>query len=157
MSDTPLVSIVTPAYKGAVNFLEEQIESVLMQTYPNIEHIVIDDGSPDEGKTLAILARYPHLRSWSRPNIGQYATQNEGFRAAKGVWLTANGQDDRYADKYAIECIVDHAMSHPKADAIHGNTRHVDDSGVPFPVQPKQNYPYWTLQYHLFFAHCSSS
>ncbi len=154
MDNQPLVSIVTPVYNGS-QFLEEMIESAREQTYPNIEHVIIDDGSTDGGKSVAILKKYPHLRWWSRPNIGQYATQNELFREAKGVWVTANGQDDRYHDKYAIERIVGHARKHPDADVIHGITHIIDEEGEHFPFQYPQKFPYWTLQYSLNIRHCS--
>jgi len=150
----PLVSIVTPVYNGS-KFLEEMIESAIDQTYKPIEHIVIDDGSNDEGRTLAILKRYPQIRWWTRPNIGQYATQNEGFRAASGDWVTCNGQDDRFHDRHAIEAAMTHAAQHPGAEVIHGLTRHIDQNGLVLPVQPPQNFPYWPLQYCLTFSHCS--
>ena len=61
------VSIITPAYNGA-EYLEELFESVLKQDYPNIEHIIVDDGSQDNGATISILQKYPHLHWRSRPN-----------------------------------------------------------------------------------------
>ncbi|MDR3691840.1 MAG: glycosyltransferase family 2 protein [Fimbriimonas sp.] len=150
----PLISIVTPVFNGS-KYLEEMIESARSQTYPNIEHVIIDDGSTDGGRTVGILKRYPHLRWWTRPNQGQYATQNEGFHAANGEWITCNGQDDRYSDRTAIEGAVDHILSHPGIDAVHGLTRHIDASGEPLPIQPPQRFPYWTLPYCLTFSHCS--
>jgi glycosyltransferase involved in cell wall biosynthesis len=79
----PLISIITPVYNGR-EYLEELIQSVLNQSYPKIEHLIIDDGSEDGGATLSILKRYPHLRWWSRENKGQYSTMNEGLLEAKG-------------------------------------------------------------------------
>ena len=62
MLSTPLVSIITPVYNGA-EYLEELIISVRdHQDYPYIEHIIIDDGSTDDGETVSILKKYPHLR-----------------------------------------------------------------------------------------------
>jgi glycosyltransferase involved in cell wall biosynthesis len=52
----PLISIITPVYNGA-DYLDELILSVLQQDYPHIEHIIIDDGSNDNGATLAILKK----------------------------------------------------------------------------------------------------
>ena len=70
VSNFSLVSIITPTCNGA-EYLEELIQSVTRQVYPNIEHLVIDDGSQYGGATVAILNRYPHLRWWSRENKGQ--------------------------------------------------------------------------------------
>ena len=74
----PLITIITPVYNGA-EYLDELIQSVLRQDYPNIEHLIIDDGSQDGGATVSVLQKYPHLRWWSRENKGQYATMNEGL------------------------------------------------------------------------------
>jgi len=152
--EKPLLSVVTPVYNGS-QFLEEMIESVLQQTYPNIEHFIIDDGSTDGGKSVEILKKYPHLRWRTHKNIGQYATQNVLFQEAKGEWITCNGQDDRYYDKYAFEAIADHILSHPNADVVHGVTRFINEDGSVALVQAPQKFPYWTLQYCLTIPHCS--
>ncbi|MDR3691630.1 MAG: glycosyltransferase family 2 protein [Fimbriimonas sp.] len=154
MTQRPLVSIVTPVYNGS-NFIEELIVSVRDQTYPNIEHIIIDDGSTDGGKTVEILKKYPHLRWWTRANKGQYATLNEGFREAKGDWVTTISHDDRYYDNTAIEALVHHAETHPKADVVHGATRFIDPDGYPYAMQRRHKYPLWVLPYHFFVWHCS--
>ncbi len=82
MKNTPLVSIVIPAYNHA-DFLRECVESVLGQNYSNIELIVIDDGSTDT--TANILASYGDRFQWqSQSNMGQSATLNKGWAMAKG-------------------------------------------------------------------------
>jgi glycosyltransferase involved in cell wall biosynthesis len=84
----PLVSIVTPAYNQA-SFLRDTIESVLGQAYPNIEHIVFDDGSTDE--TPQILAEYTGRVAWERqPNMGQTPTINKGWERCRGEILTCS-------------------------------------------------------------------
>jgi glycosyltransferase involved in cell wall biosynthesis len=57
MNAQPLVSIITPVYNGA-EYLDELIQSVLRQDYPNIEHLIIDDGSQDDGATVSVLKKY---------------------------------------------------------------------------------------------------
>ena len=75
--DLPTVTVVTPAYNQA-EFLRDTIESVLSQDYPNIEHIVLDDGSTDE--TPEILASYGDKVRWeTHKNMGQTATINKGW------------------------------------------------------------------------------
>lgn len=150
----PLVSIVTPVYNGA-RFLEALVDSVRSQTYPHIEHIVIDDGSTDGGATRAILARYPHLRSWSRPNRGQYASLNEGFAAASGEILTTISADDYYVNSRAVSAAVSHFNGHQECDLVLGMTRWVDETGEPFEPQPYQQFPFWMLPYNPFVSHCS--
>jgi len=56
-SSHPLVSIVIPVYNGS-NFLAEAIESALAQTWPNIEIVVVNDGSHDGGRTAEVAARF---------------------------------------------------------------------------------------------------
>ncbi len=78
----PLVSIVTPSYNQG-RFVEQTIESVLSQDYPNIEYIMMDGGSTDN--TLEVLEKCEgRLRWFSEPDEGQPDTLNKGFELAKG-------------------------------------------------------------------------
>ena len=155
LTELPLVSIVTPAYNSA-RYLEELLHAVEAQTYPRIEHIVIDDGSSDDGATVALLRRHPNVRWWSRENRGQYATLNEGFRAATGDFVTTISADDKYADNGAIGAMAQFLREHTECDVVHGYTQHVTEDGTPLPVQPYQRYPPWMLRYNLgCILHCS--
>ena len=72
----PLVSIITPAYNAA-DYIVETVESVLAQDYPNLEYIVINDGSSDD--TLAILRQFKdRARILTHDNRGEQATANPG-------------------------------------------------------------------------------
>lgn len=155
MPDLPLVSIVTPTFNSA-RYLAELLQSVDAQDYPRIEHIVIDDGSRDDGATVALLSGHPRVRWWSRENRGQYATLNEGFRAATGDFITTISADDVYADAGAIGSLATYLRLHPEYDVVHGYTKHITENGEPSLVQPYQRYPYWMLRYNLgFIGHCS--
>ena len=93
MEHFPLVSIVTPAYNQA-EYLAETIESVLAQDYPNIEYIVLDDGSTDS--TPEVLKRYNDRVYWERQeNMGQARTLNKGWSMARGSLLGYLSSDDR--------------------------------------------------------------
>jgi glycosyltransferase involved in cell wall biosynthesis len=90
--DTPPVSIVIPAYNHA-GYLDEAIQSVLAQDYPNIELIVLDDGSSDA--TPEVLRKYSGRFHWeTHHNMGQAATLNKGWKMAKGDILGYLGADD---------------------------------------------------------------
>jgi glycosyltransferase involved in cell wall biosynthesis len=155
MTELPLVSIVTPAFNAA-RFLEPLLQSVAAQDYANIEHIVIDDGSDDGGATVALLQRYPNVRWWSRANRGQYATMNEGVRAATGEFITFISADDTYIDAGAIGAMAEFLIGHPECDVVNGYTHHMDEDGTAVSVQPYQRFPYWMLRYNLgFIFHCS--
>lgn len=155
MPELPLVSIVTPAYNAA-RFLEPLLQSVAAQDYARIEHIVIDDGSNDGGATVAVLHRHPNVRWWSRENRGQYATLNEGLRAATGEFVTIISADDTYVDTRAIGALAEFLIEHPGCDVVHGYTHHMHEDGTPISVQPYQRFPPWMLRYNLgFIFHCS--
>ncbi len=88
----PLVSIVTPVYNQA-EYLAETIESVLAQDYPNIEYIVLNDGSTDH--TEKVLSHYTGRLKWeTQGNIGQSETLNKGWNASGGKYLGYLSSDD---------------------------------------------------------------
>lgn len=153
--DVPLVSIVTPAYNAA-RYLPDLLRSVAAQDYPRIEHLVIDDGSTDDGATVRILDGHPGVRWWSRNNLGPYATMNEGLRAATGKFVTVICADDTYVDAGAVGALARCLIDHPECDVAYGFTLHVDGDGRPLPVQPYQRYPPWMQRYNPgFIFHCS--
>ena len=77
------VSIVIPAYNHA-RFLGQAIESVLAQTHPQVELIVLDDGSTDG--TREVLAKYAgRFHCESQANMGQAATLNKGWAMARAM------------------------------------------------------------------------
>lgn len=88
----PLVSIVTPAYNQA-EYLSETIESVLAQDYPNVEYVVLDDGSTDA--TPEILKKYSNKIRWERhENMGQARTLNKGWEMSTGTIIGYLSSDD---------------------------------------------------------------
>lgn len=92
VDDVPIVSIVTPAYNQG-RFLAETIESVLSQTYPRIEYLVLDDGSTDD--TPQVAARFgENIRYERHQNMGQALTLNRGWEMATGEYLGYLSSDD---------------------------------------------------------------
>lgn len=150
----PLVSIVTPVYNGSA-YLEELIASVLAQDYPRIEHIVIDDGSDDAGKTVAILQNYSHLRWWSRANRGAYATMNEGLAASVGELVTVICADDKYACPTAISAAVACFGTAEGCDAVYGETPTIDENGCVIAMEGPRSGPLWMFPYYQVVSHCS--
>jgi glycosyltransferase involved in cell wall biosynthesis len=153
-TDQPLVSIITPVYNGA-KYLEKLIESVQMQDYHNIEHVIIDDGSTDDDATVAILRKYPHLRWWSRENKGQYATMNEGLETARGELVCFISADDMMAPG-AVRCAVEFMQAHPNYEGVYGAFFWIDENGAHHRAQNIIDHaPLKLFRYYTFISHAS--
>jgi glycosyltransferase involved in cell wall biosynthesis len=93
-SPWPKITIVTPVYNQE-GFIEQTIRSVLLQGYPNYEHLIINDGSTDG--TLNVIEKYrPWVNCISQTNAGQSAALNRGFRMAEGDLVGWQNSDDFY-------------------------------------------------------------
>jgi len=154
--ELPLVSIITAVRNGS-RYLSALIESVLAQDYPRIEHIVIDDGSDDDGATIRILEQYPHLRWWSRENEGQYATQNEGLAAATGSIVSVICADDCYVTPSGVSLAVDYLLEHPEYGCVFGRTLYIGEDGDLFEAQTRIHgrLALFLLKYESTIAHCA--
>lgn len=134
----PLVSVITPSF-NSVRYIEETIHSVHFQSYPYIEHIVVDGGSTDG--TVDILRQYTHLCWISEPDEGQADALNKGFAMANGEiigWLNA---DDTY-EPGTIEKAIRHLLACPDADGVYGQLRIVDKNGDLIHVSGPVQYTY---------------
>jgi len=102
----PLVSIIIPVYNGS-NYLRESIDSSLAQTYKNVEVIVVNDGSNDEGATERIAMSYANrIRYFYKANGGVSSALNLGIEMMNGEWFSWLSHDDLYMPdkiKSAIE------------------------------------------------------
>jgi len=90
----PKISVVTPIYNQE-QFIEETIRSVLLQGYPDYEHVIINDGSTD--CSLAVIEKYAQwVKCITQKNSGQSAALNHGFRLATGELIGWQNSDDFY-------------------------------------------------------------
>mgnify|MGYP005846354055 CR=1 FL=1 len=123
----PLVTVVTPSFNQG-KFIRATIESVLNQSYREIEYIVCDGGSSDE--TLEILKGYrdPRMRWVSEPDKGQTDAINKGIRASSGLYITYLNSDDILLPS-AIQYTVDYFQAHPTVDILFGDCDFVDAEG----------------------------
>ncbi|MBL8821547.1 MAG: glycosyltransferase family 2 protein [Planctomycetia bacterium] len=90
----PTVSVVIPCYNGA-KFLRETLDSVLAQTYPVLEVLVIDDGSTDDSAAIAESYGSP-IRVIRQPNQGESVARNRGIDEAIGDWIAFLDADDTW-------------------------------------------------------------
>jgi hypothetical protein len=137
-----LVSVVIPCF-GQSHFLGEAIESVLSQTYPHLEVLVVDDSSPDNASQVA--TRYPGVRCVRCENQGMAAARNLGVRSTSGDFLVFLDSDDRLLPT-AIETGVKLLGEHPEAAAASGRFRRIAQDGTPIetfeqPIVRREHYP----------------
>jgi glycosyltransferase involved in cell wall biosynthesis len=127
MTKLPLVSIITPSYNQA-QYLEQTIRSVIAQSYPNIEYIIIDGGSTDGSQE--IIQRYQqHLKYWiSEKDNGQTHAVNKGVEKCEGEIIAYINSDDLY-EKDAIRDIVNAYMENGNAAVYYGTCATIDEHG----------------------------
>ncbi len=116
-SFTPRVSIIIPVYNGDP-YLRESIDSALAQTYENLEVIVVNDGSRDDGATEAIALSYgDKIRYIKKENGGVSSALNTGIRNMSGEYFSWLSHDDRY-DPEKVAASVDYLSSFAERDRL---------------------------------------
>lgn len=117
-SQWPRLTIVTPSLNQGAT-IEQTIQSVLDQGYPNLEYFVMDGGSTDD--TVAILRRYDaHLHWRSEPDAGQAQAINKGLRQASGDLLAYINADDYYLPGAFQLIAITHRQA-PELGLIYGD------------------------------------
>lgn len=118
------VSIITVVYNN-VQTMEQTIQSVLNQTYPNIEYIIVDGGSTDG--TVEIIRRYLDRIAIfiSEKDEGLYDAMNKGIGLASGEIIGILNSDDIY-DVNTVSCVVENFRSQ-RVDVLYGNIMMMDD------------------------------
>lgn len=124
------ISIITVVY-NAVNTIERTIQSVLSQSYKNIEYIIIDGGSTDG--TLEVIAQYIDKIACfvSEPDKGIYDAMNKGIKRSTGDIIGLLNADDWYEEE-ALKAVAD-SFDNDIADIIYGNIYCVDIRGMKKP------------------------
>ncbi|MCL4529903.1 MAG: glycosyltransferase [Chloroflexi bacterium] len=141
----PLVSIVTPSFNQA-RYLEATIQSVLSQTYPRLEYIIVDGGSTDS--SVDIIKKYvldssglpldqkqasglqKHKITWwvSEKDKGQTDALNKGFARANGDILAWLNSDDTY-EPNAIWSVVKFMQPNPEIGLLYGDANYINEEG----------------------------
>ena len=129
MTLNPLVSVVICVYNGE-RYLSLTLDSVLSQSYSNIEIVIVNDGSRDGSQAIIdeYAARDARIRSFSRANYGLPASRNFAFAEARGEWIAVIDQDDLcYPER--VEKQLGVAARYPTAGLIFCDTHYIDEVG----------------------------
>ena len=137
--DGPLVSVVTATYNRA-HYLPGTIESVLRQTYPHLEHHVVDDGSADNTKeTIASYLDDSRLKYHIQRNRGQAVARNVGLAHAKGEYICFLDSDNLW-ERDKVESQLGEFEAHPEADVVYGDIQAIDEEGKPLDIPNMTRY-----------------
>ena len=159
-----LISIVMATYNGE-KYLRPQIESILTQSYENIELVVVDDASTD--RTLSILKEFAvrDNRIYIYPaekNLGIKANFERGIRLAKGEFIALADQDDIFrSDK--LEVLINTLKAYPERDLAISDLSLIDENGNVLSesmwksqkMNPSAGHPFRCLVYENFATGCA--
>ena len=150
----PLVSVIIPSYNHQ-KFIKDTIRSIEEQTYPNIELLIIDDGSKDnscaaiEEELKKNGNRFSRIYFCSQSNSGVAKTLNKLLKEAKGEYVYISASDDVSA-KHSITSLVDVLESDRKAVLAVGNMAFIDEDNHMvninesfYPVEEGEGYKTW--------------
>ena len=135
-----VVTVVTPSLNQS-RYVREAIESVRVQTYAHVEHVIVDGGSTDG--TLDVLRSYDGLRWISEPDRGQSHALNKGFAMAAGEifgWLNA---DDAYEPDAVADAVA--TLRESGAGLVYADVTRVNDDGIdPRRIRSRPTWELWT-------------
>jgi glycosyltransferase involved in cell wall biosynthesis len=130
----PLVSVVSPCYNGE-SYLARFLDSLLAQTYPNLEFILVSDGSTDRTDEIAaayrdrFAARNIPFLFIRQPNGGAASAVNKGLKLFRGAYLTWPDSDD-ILDPACIEEKVAFLEGHPECGLVYAQCRMVEEGNL---------------------------
>lgn len=152
------ISIITASYNSGKT-IRHTVESVLRQTYPDFEYIVVDGGSTDN--SIDIVKEYQvafkgRLKWISEKDKGIYDAMNKGIRMATGDVVGILNSDDFYTDENVLQTVADNFMNH-SVDAVYGDIHFVREGNLDKCVRyysSKLFSPFW-LRFGFMPAHPS--
>jgi glycosyltransferase involved in cell wall biosynthesis len=145
--EAPLVSVLTPSLNQG-RWLHDAIESVRRQTYPNIEHIVVDGGSTDGSRE--ILESQDGVIWLSEPDGGQSDALAKAFAMSRGDVIGWINADDAYFDEDAVRDVVEFFDANPDVDVVYGHAALVSPVGRVLYVVWTPPFDYDVLRVHNF-------
>lgn len=135
------ISIITVSYNSS-RTISDTIESVINQSYENIEHIFVDGISEDD--TLSRINSYNHDKIVvSEKDAGIYDAMNKGVLAATGDVIGILNSDDLYQDATVIESVMNQFIEDPTLDIVYGNLVYVKSDNVNIVVRNWKSNSYY--------------
>ncbi len=123
----PLVSVVIPMYNAAA-YLQDCLDSVLAQTYKNIEVIAVDDGSPDHCADIIRACDDPRVTLVQQRNRGLAGARNTGICRASGDYIAFLDSDDMWRPE-KLEMHVAHLRANPSVGVSYSASQFMDEGG----------------------------
>ena len=150
LSETPLVSVIMATYNDKPEYIKQSLESVVNQTYRNIEILIIDDSTDEESKmALDSYAKDPRVRIYrEEEKLGFVASLNKGLSLATGD-LVARMDVDDIADLHRFVKQVKYLQVYPFTDILGGQIDIVDENGN---KTGHRSYPLGGLKLIAFFT-----
>ena len=129
MNHLPKIAVIIPLYNRA-DFIAQTIQSVLNQTYPNIELIVVDDGSTDNSRNVLkqFEGKIRILEHSGRVNKGQSAAINLGIKSSESNYVAILDSDDLFAPE-KIQLQVEFLGKNTEVGLVYGNGYNIDEKG----------------------------
>jgi GT2 family glycosyltransferase len=144
------ISIVTPSFNQG-RFLKDALDSVRLQGYSDVEHLILDGGSTDETvallQSLDVRQEWAHLQWHSGPDEGQSDALNRGFAEASGEIVGWLNSDDRYRSG-CFDHIVKAFSENPDVDVFYGDYTFMDQSGKIMKLRREIEFSQFILLYH---------
>lgn len=135
MKNLPLVSVIIPSYNQA-QYLGEALDSLLAQTYPDWEAVIVDDGSPDN--VAEIAAEYTlkdsRIKFFHTENNGVSAARNFGVAQSSGEFILPLDADDKIDSTY-IEKAINYFINNPSTDIVYCDWKYFGTETVAPPLK----------------------
>jgi len=133
-----LVSVIIPTYNRA-KIIKKSIDSVLAQTYQDIEIIIVDDGSKDNTKELIESLNNPKIKYFYQENAGASAARNTGIKNASGQFIAFLDSDDVWLSE-KLEKQLDVFKNNENIDIVYSGFKWIEETGDKYEINRFKNY-----------------